>query len=276
MNFETVTFETRGPVGLLTLNRPESLNAINKKMIEEIHQVLDGVESDEGVRALVLTGAGRAFSAGFDLKEGGEEEHNGPAGWRPVLERDFDVIMRFWELKIPTLSAVRGYCLAGGFEMALACDITIAAETALFGEPELKFGSGIVVLLLPWLTGPKQAKELLLTANDRISAERALRLGLVNQVTPEGQELETALAMARHIAVMDREAVGLTKRAINRTYEIMGLREALRMALDIDVEIENMETPESKIFSEIAKRDGLKAAIAWRDARFVNARPADD
>lgn len=268
MAFETISFETKGPVALLTLNRPESLNAINRKMIDEINRVLDTAEKDEGVRALVLAGAGRAFSAGFDLKEGAAEGLKGPAAWRPVLKRDLDVILRFWDLAIPTVSAVHGYCLAGGCEMALACDITIAAENALFGEPELKFGSGIVAMLLPWLTGPKQAKELLLTGNDRVTARRALEMGLVNEVTPEGAELDRALQLARRIAVMDRAAVGLTKRAINRSYAIMGMREALLMAHDIDVEIESLETPESKSFEEIARREGLKAAIAWREARF--------
>ena len=268
MDYETITFERRGAVGLVTLNRPERLNAINGRMIDELNALLDAVERDEAVRALVVTGAGRAFCSGFDLKEGADTPKEGVADWRPVLQRDFDIIMRFWHLSRPTIAAVKGYCLAGGCELAMACDITIAAEGTRFGEPELRFGSGIVALLLPWLSGPKKAKELLLTGNDKVTAEEALAIGMINRVVPEGQELDAALAMARDIAVMDRSAVALTKQAINRTYDIMGMREALAAALDIDVQIESMETPESRTFDEIARRDGLKAALAWRDSRF--------
>ncbi|WP_119459942.1 enoyl-CoA hydratase-related protein [Rhodospirillaceae bacterium SYSU D60014] len=268
MTYETITYELRGAIGLLTLNRPERLNAISQQMIDELNDLLDAVEKDEAVRVLVVAGAGRAFCSGFDLKDGADTPKQGVADWRPVLQRDFDIIMRFWHLSRPTIAAVQGYCLAGGCELAMACDITIAAEGTRFGEPELRFGSGIVALLLPWLSGPKKAKELLLTGNDKVTAEEALEMGMINRVVPAGQELDASLAMARDIAVMDRAAVAMTKQAINRTYDAMGMREALNMALDVDVQIESMETPEGKMFAEISRRDGLKAAIAWRDARF--------
>ncbi|MCH7539895.1 MAG: enoyl-CoA hydratase/isomerase family protein [Proteobacteria bacterium] len=268
MTYETVTFEARDAVGVLTLNRPKLLNAIDTKMVQEINAVLDAVAADDDIRVLVLAGAGRAFCAGFDLKESAGKERKGPVDWRPELERDFNLIMRFWHLRKPTISAVHGYCLAGGCEMALACDITIAAEGTMFGEPELRFGSGMIALLMPWLTGPKQAKELLLTGNDRVPADRALAIGLINKVVAEGEHLDAALAMARQIAVMFPETVALTKMAINRTYEIMGMGAALDMGLDIDVEIESLETPERLKFQDISKREGLKAAIAWRDSRF--------
>ncbi|HEY5657540.1 MAG TPA: enoyl-CoA hydratase/isomerase family protein [Myxococcota bacterium] len=266
--FETIQLDRKGPIGILTLNRPEKLNAINPQMKLDLGAALDQVEGDDAIRVLVLRGAGRAFCAGFDLEH---EEHTGVAYWREELQRDFDAIMRFWQLKKPTISAIHKYALAGGFEMAVACDITIAAEGTRLGEPELKFGSGIVALLLPWLTNPKKAKELILTGNDKIDASEAHALGIVNRVVPAGQEFDTAMAIARDIAVVDPAPVQLTKQAINRTYEIMGMEQALRMALDVDVQIECLETPESKMFSEIAKKDGLKAAIAWRDARFSDA-----
>lgn len=267
-SYETVTFERRGPVGLLTLNRPERLNAINGRMIDELNGCLDAAEGDPDIRALVVTGAGRAFCSGFDLKDGAATRREGIADWREVLQRDFDLIMRFWHSPLPTLAAIRGYALAGGCELALACDITIAAAGTRLGEPELRFGSGIIALLMPWLSGPKKAKEHILSGNDKISAEEALAIGLVNRVVPEGQEIDAALALARDIAVNDRAKVALTKQAINRTYDIMGFREALAMGLDIDVQIEATETPEGRQFKEIARTDGLKAALAWRDARF--------
>ncbi len=269
-NFETIRLETQGPIAILTLNRPDRLNAINDQMKIEIADALKRVEADDQIAVLVLRGAGRAFCAGFDLhrEDGDTDVERGASFWEPVLRSGFDAIMGFWNLSKPTISAVHTYALAGGFEMALACDITIAAEGTRMGEPELKFNSGIVALLLPWLTNPKKAKQLILTGNDRLDAQDALDLGLINEVVPAGEEFEVAMEMARSIAVMDKEVVRLTKKAINRSYEIMGMGEALRMALDIDVEIESLETPDRMQFKKIMREQGLKAAVAWRDARF--------
>jgi len=269
MTYETIRFETRGPVGLLTFNRPERLNAFSQSMIDEVNRQLDLVEGDETIRALVVAGAGRAFSAGFDLKDGADKPWGTVADVTPTLKKDFDFIMRFWHFSRPTIAAVHGYALAGACELAMACDITIAAEGTRFGEPELRFGSGIVALLMPWLSGPKKAKEFLLTGNDRIDAAEALACGLINRVVPLGSELDIALALAREIAVNDRAKVAMTKRAINRGFEMMGMLAALDMGLDTDIQIEALQTPEGQEFKAIAKRDGLKAALAWRDARFA-------
>ena len=152
--------------------------------------------------------------------------------------------------------------------MALACDLTVASEDFKLGEPDLRFGAGIVALILPWLTGPKQAKEMYLVGDDRIPAARCLEMGLINRVVPEGEHLEAALEMAQKIAVIDTFSVSLTKKAINRTYEIMGMAEALESALEAGCLIEAAEVPEREEFMEIARKEGLKAAIAWRDGRF--------
>ena len=180
--------------------------------------------------------------------------------------------MRFWHLKKPTIAAVQGYCLAGGCELALCCDITIASEDAVFGEPELRFGAGIVVMILPWLVGPKHAKEIIFTGMDRISAPDAARIGLINRVVAPDALESSALALARHIAVIDPRLVQRTKQAINRSFEIMGMVEALDAALDIDLAIEGEGSDDKRRFMEIARKDGLKAAIAWRDARFVGGK----
>ncbi len=189
---------------------------------------------------------------------------------RALLQKDFDIIMRFWDCPKPTIAAVHGYCLGGALEMALACDLTVASEECRLGEPEPKFGSGSVALLLPWITGPKQAKELLLTGDDRVTAERALQLGLINRVAPEGEHLTVAMRMARGIAALDQTAVRLTKLAINRSCDLMGMRQALLQALEIDVIIESTETDESREFNRVLDEEGLKAALAWREARMAN------
>ena len=269
MNFSTIKYEKSGAVALLTLNRPERVNAINRTMLGEIGRALDAVEADTEVRALVVTGAGNAFSSGFDLKEQMAARPEGVAVWNKILRDDFDPVVRFWSLSKPTIAAVRGACLASGCELALCCDITIAAEDAVFGEPELKFGAGIVVMMLPWITGPKQAKEIIFNGLDNVSAAEALRLGIVNRVVPKGTDLAAAMAMARHIAVIDPDLVRQTKQAINRAYRIMGMDEALQVALDIDLAIEGQGSPDKREFMDLARRDGLRAALAWRDARFT-------
>ena len=188
--------------------------------------------------------------------------------------------MRFWHCPKPTIAAVRGPCLAGACELALACDLTIATEDAFFGEPELKFGAGIVVMLLPWIVGPKVAKEIILTGEDRVSAARAREIGMINRVVPAAKLDEEALRIARHIAAVDPNLVKETKRAINRAMEAQGMLEALEAALEIDLAIEGAGSPDKIQFMDIARRDGLKAALAWRDARFpkssaVTAAPAE-
>ncbi len=263
MDFSTIRYGREGRIARITLDRPDKLNAISAAMVGELHRALDAAERDTAVRSIVLDGNGRAFSAGFDL----EDEAGGDIdALRRMLQADLDIIMRFWDCPKPTIAAVHGYCLGSAMEMAVACDVTISAAGCRFGAPEVRYGSGIVALLLPWLIGPKPAKELLLTGDDRVSAERALALGLVNRVVPAETLLASALDVAREIACNDPVAVQLTKQAINRSYDIAGLREALRQALELDVVIEATETDESRRFNEILKADGLKAALAWRAA----------
>ncbi len=267
-SYETIEYEKRGAIGLIALNRPKRLNAINGKMLAELAEVLDSIEADDGVRVVVLHGTGRAFCSGFDLKDEAELIDQGVVEVMPAMEYDLAAIMRLWHFPKPTVAAAHGYAIAGGCELALACDITVASEDLKLGEPDLRFGAGIVVLLLPWLTGPKQAKELYFVGDDRISAQRCLEMGLVNRVVPDGDHLKVALEMARKIAVVDTFSMSVTKKAVNRTYEIMGMSQALDSALDSSCLIEAAVVPEREEFMEIARKDGLKAAIAWRDARF--------
>lgn len=268
MTCRTIAYEAVGPVARLTLNRPERANAISAEMLDEIAAAMDAAEADETIRVVVVTGAGGNFSSGFDLKDQMELRPTGVADWRPILRKDFDVPMRFWRCPKPTIAAVRGACMAGACELALACDMTIASETAYFGEPELKFGAGIVVMLLPWIVGPKLAKEIILTGEDRIPAQRAREIGMVNRVVADAELDEAALALARRIAVIDPMVVRETKRALNRQLEARGMLDALEAALEIDLGIEGEGSVDKRRFMEIARERGLKAAIAWRDARF--------
>jgi enoyl-CoA hydratase len=268
MPYNTIEFDRRGPVAIISLNRPEKLNAINAEMIDEIHHAFEQIEANDAVHAVVVNGNGRAFCAGFDLQAGIEANRKTEADWRKAINADLQMIMRFWHCSKPTIAVVHGYALAGGFEIALACDMSVCEKGSLFGEPELRFGSSIVALLLPWYVNPKRAKKMLLTGQDRMRAKEALACGIVNEVVERGAGLERGIEIARDVALMDPDAVRLTKRAINQTYDIMGLEQALRKGADTSVKIETLETELRKRFNQIMRSEGLKHALAWREARL--------
>jgi len=266
--YETLNCSVADGVAHIELSRPERLNALNKAMLLEINRAMDGAEADANVRAIVLSGAGKGFSSGFDLKEQMQRAPKGAQVWREILDLDFSTTMRFWRSPKPTIAAVHGPCVAGAFEMALACDITIAAEDAVFGEPELKFGAGIVTMLLPWMASPKHAKRIILSGQDRVGASLAMQMGLVSEVVPPGRHLETAMRIARNLAKMDPDLVVQTKKAIQRTYDVQGIEAALAAALDIDHAIESHGSPDKARFMDIARAESLQAALAWRASRF--------
>lgn len=262
-----VQIRREGGIGFLMFDRPKALNAFSSAVVTQTNEALAELTADPQVRAILVHGAGRAFSAGFDLKEGIARGTRGVEAWRRVLEADFDFIMQFWDCPKPTVAAVHGYCLAGAFELALACDVTVAGEGTRFGEPEVRFGSGIVAMLLPWFTSPKIAKEMLLTGDDTLTASRMLEAGLVNRVVPDADVLTSATELARALASAAPDSVRLTKRALNRSYEIMGLRQALLAALETDICIEAEENPDRLEFNRLRKEQGLAAALAWRNSR---------
>ena len=268
MSADNLTIERDDSIAILTFNRPEVLNAFNNPLMKQTLEEVAQLNADDTVRAIVVRGAGRAFSPGFDLKASADRKMEGVQDWERQMKLQFDFIMQFWYSPKPTIAAVHGYCIAGAFELALACDVTIAAKNTRLGEPEVRFGTGIVAMLLPWVTGPKQAKELLLTGEDKLSADDALRIGIVNQVVPDGEVFDTAMSIAKSMANAAERSVTFTKRAINETYETMGFGRALRASLDLDVLLNAATDPVKEEFNRIRQEDGLAAAIAWRDARF--------
>ena len=272
MSYTTIEVTRQGPIALLALNRPAKLNAINATMIDELNRALDQIEADTSVLAIVVHGNGRAFSAGFDLQAGVAARRETEADWRAAIDADLALIMRFWHSPKPTIAALHGYVLAGGFEIALACDMSVCDSATLFGEPEVRFGSSIVALLLPWYVNPKRSKRLLLSGQDRMPAEEALQCGIVNEVAAEGEALDAGLALAREVALMDPDSVRMTKQAINQSYEIMGLSQALKMGADTSVQIETLETDLRRQFNQVLREQGMKAALAWRESRLA----ADD
>jgi enoyl-CoA hydratase len=273
MTRNCIKVEIEGPVASLVFNRPDVLNAFHNEAMNEITAALEELAADERVRVILVRGEGRAFSAGFDMKASAERDMSTIDRVQRQMELQFDFIMAFWDCPKPTIALVHGFCMAGAFEVALACDITIASEGTRFGEPEVRFGTGIVAMLLPWAVLPKHAKEILLTGNDKMDAARAHAIGIVNHVVPQDQLIPFGRRMAVDIAAAAGPSVFFTKRAMNRTYEIMGMRDALKASLDIDIILNSTPSAEKAEFMRLRKEKGLKAALAWRDARFSDGRP---
>ena len=260
-------YERRGPAAWITLNRPEKLNALNEAVVRGVRESVARAADDDEVKVVVLTGAGRAFSAGFDIAEEVEQKVEGALDWLRVLEADVAMTMEVWSLPKPTVAAVRGWCLAGACELALACDLVVCAEDARFGEPEIRYGSGPVTLLMPFLLGQKKTNELLFTG-DTIPAEEALRLGLVNRVVAADRlEAEVELLVAK-IAPTPLAVLQLTKQALLRAYEAKGLRQAVAANVALSALLNSAGTEEQEEFDRIAAERGLRAALDWRDRRY--------
>ena len=260
--------EDVGPIRRLTMNRPDALNALSGDLIEALSAALDASAGDESVRVLVVRGAGRAFCAGYDLNEDAGAGTQDSAHWSNELKHSAEEMLKFFDHPKPIIAQVHSYCLAGGCDLMMVCDLCVCSEDARFGEPEIRFGSGVVTMVMPWVLGARKAKELLFTGEDRIDATEALRIGLVNRVVPRAELDDATMALAEEIAKNDPFAVAMQKRSINRMWELQGFRQAIESNVEIDTLIEVADLPEREEFRRITLEQGLKKAIEWRDARF--------
>jgi len=246
----------------LVLNRPAKLNAISAELRDALVDAVAAATADDRVRVIVIAGAGRAFCSGYDLSEAAPPT---AWAWRDVLRRDVDATLAIWSCPKPVIAQVHGFVLAGGLELAMACDLIVAAEDAQLGEPEIRFGSAPVTLLMPFLIGQKKTRELLLTG-DLISATEAERIGLVNRVVP-GTDLAAAVdSLADRLARVPPDVMAPTKLMLNRAMDAAGFAAAVELGLDLQSFVNMSET--AREFDAIVRRDGLRAALAWRDRRY--------
>lgn len=266
---DTVLYTTDGPIATITLNRPDKLNALNTEAVLALDAHITQAAADDTIKVVLLAANGRAFSAGYDINDEIQDRTETPLDWHPVLQRDVNVTMRLWACPKPTIAVVHGYCLAGACELAMACDMIIAADNATFGEPEIQYGSGPVTLLMPFILGQKKTNELLFTG-DQLTATQALDAGLINKVVPHDQLHTAARELAHRIAPTPLAVLRLTKLALNRAYEAMGLRTAVNNNIDISAILNGANTPEQQEFDTIANEHGLKHALQWRDQRYNN------
>ena len=219
----------------LTLNRPAKLNALSAELVEALVGAIDRATVDARVRVVVIEGAGRAFSAGYDLTEESDAGALGPVEWRELLATDVEATLRILDCPKPVIAQVHGYALAGGLELAMACDLVVAADGTRLGEPEIRYGSAPVTLLMPYLIGQKKTRELLLTG-DLIDAVEAERIGLINRVVPPERLAAEVEALADRLARTPPEVMGPTKRMLNRAMDAAGFRLAVEAGIDLGVD----------------------------------------
>ncbi len=266
MTYTTIKLEREGALAILTLNRPEKMNSLSDPLLADVRGAMDECERDESVRAMIITGSGKAFSAGFDITPK-EKPRSTVQDWRDHAKDGNDTWLRVWRSRLPVVAAVNGYCLGGGCDLSMTCDYTVAADTAQFGEPEIEFCSAPPFLIMPWVVGMKHAKELLLLG-ERISAAKALEIGIVNRVVPAEQLMAEARKIALRMARLPAIAMKQNKEAINRAYDMRGFMANVEYGQEMFCLTSMAVSPEGTEFRKVAREQGLKAAIKWRDERF--------
>jgi enoyl-CoA hydratase len=258
---DVVLFEQAQAVGIVTLNRPEALNALTPQMLDRLGQLLTELEGSDAVRALVLTAAGeKAFCVGADLKARAQEYGDDGAGPDPFADRVRRVFGQLEALPMPTIAAVNGYALGGGLELALACDLRVAAEHARFGFPEARVGSmpgAGGTQRLARLVGPSRAKELMFTG-EHIDAAEAYRIGLVNRVVPAAQLHDAARALAATMATRAPLALRAIKAAVNLAWDV---------SLDAGLAFER--TAHAVLRTTRDRREGIQAFLEKREPQFT-------
>jgi enoyl-CoA hydratase len=268
MAAETVHYEADGKVGVVTLNRPDKLNALTMDMRLALEQVLRRADDDTATSVIVLRGEGRSFCVGFDVGGSAERPWRHDAlKYHARLSTSLRCLMTPWTLRKPVIASVQGHALGGGCELAMFCDLTIAAEDAQFGEPEILFSQVGPAVLMPFIIGHKRARELIYFG-DRIGARRALEIGMINRVVPPQELAAATMKYARRLALIAPEALAAAKLAVNRGLDAAGFRTALNAGLDVLAPLYAATTEVGRQFEEISAKQGLKAALAWRKAQF--------
>lgn len=267
MQFETVIYETADRIATVTLNRPEKLNALSLQLQQEIVAAMKAAEADRDVRVVILRANGRAFCAGYDLAPDGVVVAGGAlsaANDAAALEETIRRLLTIWELRKPVIAQVHGSCFAGGTQLALVCDLTIASEEAVFGIPQLPLGIGFVLPFWTWLIGPKKAREIFYRIGSTVRAPEALALGMLNGVVPAAELDAHVREVALGMAETPPEILMLAKRAINEIQEVQGFRESLFAGCAIDAL--SHQSDAVRTVNRLIKEEGLRTALEkWRD-----------
>lgn len=259
MSFETVLLEKGDGIATITLNRPKSMNALNAQLLREVDQIVTDIENDDSISVVVIAGAEKFFAAGADITE--INTVNDPLSARRFLKPIQDTITKVEDMGKPVIAVICGFALGGGCELALACDIRIAAENAMFALPEVKIGvipGGGGTQRLPRIVGAGRAKELMYTG-DMIDAQEAYRIGLVNKVYPLATVMEEARKLAIKIAKQPRAGVAALKHCVNQG-----------MNMDVKNGIAYEARSFEILFSTEDRAEGIKAFVEKRKPVYKN------
>ncbi|MBI2857131.1 MAG: enoyl-CoA hydratase/isomerase family protein [Chloroflexi bacterium] len=277
--FETILYEKQRKGVLITLNRPEVMNGLNRAMVMDLRRALAEADADPEIRAVIITGAGRAFSAGFDIAGGGRKitwPYGLPEGANIAAQIDWtrerarehnENLLQIWDMSKPVIAAVNGWCLAAGSWYALACHMTIASDQAVFGQPEVRMGDD-TSFFWPLLVGFKHAARYALTG-DHIDAQEALRIGLINEVVAQDELLEHCWKIVERIALIGPETTKINLQVITLGFEAMGLRSALRINNDLKALVVLSKREEFlRPLDDARERGGLREFLNVRDGPF--------
>ncbi len=283
--FRTILYEVENRRARITLNRPEKLNALSGELQAEVNEALWEADNDSNVHAVILRGAGRAFSAGYDLTplaRQNKPEADSDDGYTTVyrggrtieddawqLEKGQRLRMAIFDMHKPVIAQVHGYCIAGGTDVALLCDIVIATDDALIGFPPTRAMGAPPNHMWVYHVGPQWAKRMLLTG-DLLSGKDAAQIGLVLKSVPPDLLEQEVEGLVDRMAMIDSDLLSANKRIVNLGLELMGTRTLQRLAAEDDARAH--QAPSAREFGRIAGESGLKAALAWRDAKFGDGR----
>ena len=272
MDFGTVLYESSGRVATITLSRPERFNAINETMPEEIASAFDYASKDDSVHVVVLTGAGRGFCGGYDLKEFAENTGDNPGvqemPWDPMIDYNFmsrctQNFMSIWRCNKPVIGKVNGDAVAGGSDIALCCDIIIMNEKARIGYPPSRVWGCPTTAMWIYRLGLEKAKFMLFTG-DLVSGKKAEEMGLVYQSAPLKELDDVVLRLTERILVLPKNQLMMMKMMVNQAYENMGLTSTQKIATLFDGMARH--SPEGVWFKKRAEKVGFKKAVAERDS----------
>ncbi len=265
-----ILYEVDDKVSVVTLNRPEKLNAISAELQHQLQGAFSRADADAATSVVLLRAEGRSFCAGYDIsarEPGTDDWRSDPTKAHDHLRPQLEFEMTPWTMKKPVIASVQGHVLGGGCELVMLCDLTIAADNASFGEPEVRFSSVGPAIVMPMIIGYKKARELLYFG-DTIDARTALELGMVNRVVPLAGLRGASLAWAKRLSLISPEALYATKRAVNRGADAAGFRTALYAGLDVVGPLYATKTELGQRFRDIVAREGVPAAVRWRAAQF--------
>ncbi len=274
MAFETIAYSVDDGIARITLTRPERLNAINAQLITDLRDAVAAANDDQSVRVVVLSGAGRAFCAGYDLDWGTKAEDASQRAmsgqWDPVrdylaMSRNVQAFMSLWESPKPVIAQVHGWCVGGGTDMVLCCDLIYMAEDAQIGYPPARVWGEPTTAMWVYRLGLEHAKRLMLTG-EALSGAEAERLGLASKAVPTEELAAVVDEMARKLATIPTNQLVMSKLLVNQAYENMGLRTNQLIGTLFDGAARH--TPEGIAWRDLAIKEGFREAVRRRDAPF--------